>query len=454
MTALALVLLTSACGGGDDDAGGGGDKADCPLDALDSANGPVEIRFWHGMTRANEDALVALTDQFNSSQDKVKVTLVNQTSYEDIQTKYEAGLETGDLPDVVQQQDIFLQKMIDTQTVLPAQACIDAANYDTSDFVERTLKYYEVEGTQWALPFNVSNPVLLYNRKAFVTAGLDPDSPPTTLEELRAAAQAIKDAGFQYGMALKLDAWHLEQFLALQGQEMVNHSNGRESRATEVSFDSAAGEEIFSFLSSMVADGLATTTPREGPGQFDNLLGVGSESWGMTIDSSATLGTVFELLQGGQYPNVEPAIGALPGRTEDGGVLVGGAAIYDTAKDPAKQAAAWEYMTFLTSPESQAAFSAASGYIPVRMSATEMPAIQQRWAEVPGFKVAYDQLVEGAENDATAGAVIGDFRAVRAAIETAENKMFLEDTAPADALADAARDANAAIKDYNDRLGV
>ena len=34
----------------------------CPVDALDSADGPVHITFWHTMTNTLEDALVALTD--------------------------------------------------------------------------------------------------------------------------------------------------------------------------------------------------------------------------------------------------------------------------------------------------------------------------------------------------------------------------------------------------------
>jgi len=197
LVAAAVALLASACGGGDDDGGGpvgGGDLPDCPVDALDSASsdGPVDITFWHTMTRANEETLVQLTDSFNESQDRVHVNLVNNTSYEDQQEKYRQALGTGELPDLVQHQEIYLQQMIDSQSALPVQSCIDATDYDTSDFVERTLRYYQVEGVQWALPFNVSNPILLYNRNAFVQAGLDPDRPPETLEELRSAAQALK----------------------------------------------------------------------------------------------------------------------------------------------------------------------------------------------------------------------------------------------------------------------
>ena len=48
------------------------DLPPCPVDALDGADGPVEITFWHAMRRPTEDALVALTDAYNASQDKVR----------------------------------------------------------------------------------------------------------------------------------------------------------------------------------------------------------------------------------------------------------------------------------------------------------------------------------------------------------------------------------------------
>ena len=100
---------------------------------------------WHSMPRANEETLQALTDKFNSSQSDVKVTLVNQVSYDDTFTKYKAGLASGDLPDVVQLQGSDQQQMIDTQTALPASACAKADKYSFSDFLPRVLSYFTVE---------------------------------------------------------------------------------------------------------------------------------------------------------------------------------------------------------------------------------------------------------------------------------------------------------------------
>jgi sn-glycerol 3-phosphate transport system substrate-binding protein len=453
------MLLVAACGGSDggddsgsDSAGPAGDLPECPLDALDDATQPVEITLWHGLQRELEATLAQLTDRFNASQDRVEVRLVNNAD-QDQHEKFLAGLTTGDIPDVLVHQESYLRQMIDVQAVLPAQSCIDADDHDMGDYLARARAFYEVEGVQWALPFAVTNPVLLYNRAAFSHAGLDPDAPPATLDELRDAAQAVVDAGYDHGIALAREAWHFEELVALQGETYVDHGNGRDERATQVTFDSAAGEEIFGFLAGLVDDGLAVTNPREGPDSINNLLAVGNGDAAMTIVSSSALGSILQVIDSGQYADVEVGIAPLPGATDDGGVVVGGAGLYITATEPAKQAAAWEYMTFLTSTESQATWSAGTGYVPVRASAVDQPAVQQRWDTVPGFRTAYDQLVEGAESTATAGAVYGDAAGVRAAVEDALARMLVDGMPPDEALALAAEEADAAIAAYEERLG-
>jgi len=429
----------------------------CPLDALKkSKSKPVEITYWHAMPGASEETLTRLTEKFNSSQDDVQVALVNQTTYADTLNKFRAGLSTGDLPDLVQIEGTDLQQMIDTQAVLPAQACIKADNYDLSDHLKRVVDYDTFKGTLWPMPFNASNPVLYYNKRAFQAAGLDPNLPPRTLEEVKAAAQKLKDSGAaaQAGFGLKLDPWYFEHWSALGGKTYVNNGNGRKSRASRVTFDNQTGKEIFAFLADMVKSGLAKTNPADGPQQADNLLGVGNGNFGMTIDTSANLGTIGQVLRNGEYPNVELGVAPMPAPKGKGGVFVGGAANYISKKSSSeKQAAAWQFAKFLNEPEAQAEWSAGTGYIPIRKSAADLPPVQERWAEVPGFKVAYDQLVGGVSNTATAGPVIGDYEGVRAAVLDAEQQMMFGGMSPSAALKLAKEQANAKIEEYNARVG-
>ena len=174
---------------------GAANSTSCPLAALKKASKPVEIVMWHSMNRALGETLQKLVDEFNASQTDVKVNLINQIDYAQTFTKYKAGLSTGDLPDIVQLQETEQQQMIDTQTVLPAGVCAKADTFTFADFLPRVISYFTVEGKQYAMPFNTSGPVLYYNKKAFTAAGLDPNSPPKTLDEVRAAAEKLKANG-------------------------------------------------------------------------------------------------------------------------------------------------------------------------------------------------------------------------------------------------------------------
>jgi sn-glycerol 3-phosphate transport system substrate-binding protein len=428
----------------------------CPLTALKKAKKPVEITMWHSMPRANGDTLRALTDTFNASQSDVKVNLVDQVTYEDTFTKYKAGLSTGDLPDIVQLQGEDQQQMIDTRTVLPASACAKADKYSFSDFLPRVVSFYTVGGTIYAMPFNTSGPVLFYNKNAFRKAGLDPEKPPTTFDEVRAAAEKLKSSGAvtNAGLGLKVDPGYFQQWNALAGRIFVNNSNGRKARATKAVFNNASGLEIFTWMSDMVKDGLAATNPQQGPSAFDNLFGIGNGNYAMSIDTSAALGTIETLLAAGQYPDLELGVGPMPGPRGNGAVSVQGGELFMVNKSaPEKQAAAWQYLKFLDKPESQVTWAVGTGYIPIVKQAAASQQIRDLWAKSPGYKVAYDQLLNGRTNAATTGAVIGPAPAVADIVRDAENSMFLEGTKPAQALKDALTKTTAAIADYNQRIG-
>jgi sn-glycerol 3-phosphate transport system substrate-binding protein len=430
----------------------------CPVSALKKATKPVEITMWHSMPQENETTLQAITDEFNSSQADVKVNLVNQVSYDDTFTKYKAGLASGELPDLVQLQETEQQQMIDTQSIVASGACAKADKYSFSDFLPRVVSYFTVDGEMYAMPFNTSGPVLFYNKKAFTAAGLDPDQPPSTLDEVRSAAEKLKASGAVSGapFGLKLEPGFVEHWLALSSKLFVNNSNGRKGRATESELNSATGRQIFSWLSGMVADGLAETNPAEGSDQFNNLLGIGNGNHAMAIDTSASLGTVKTLLDSGAYPDVDLGVAPMPGLvTGKGGVLVSGGSLYIVKQSSAaRQAAAWQFAKYLNDPETQATWAVGTGYVPIRESAADSKVMTDYWAANPEFKVAYDQLLNGPTNSATAGSVIGNYLEVRDAVRDGENSMFLEGTAPNAALKSAASTATNEIDDYNGRVGV
>jgi sn-glycerol 3-phosphate transport system substrate-binding protein len=426
----------------------------CNLKTLANHKGLVQITFWESASEANLTTLQGITSAFNSSQTKVHVTLVTQTGYDDTWQKYLAGLSNGQLPDVVQLEDQRTQAAIDTGSFLPVQSCMNAAKYSTSDYLPRPLAYWKVNGVQWALPFAVSAPILYYNQNAFTKAGLNPNNPPATLPEMVSDAKALKASGS--GMGLVLDPWHLETWLATANQLFVNNKNGRTARATQSAFNTKAAVSIFSQLNTLVRSGYATTNPSTGPDEFDNLLGIGSGKYGMTIETSAALGTVTQLLGSGKYANVKLGISAFPVYSSlvQGGVEPGGSGVYISNKVPAlQQAASWQFISYLMNTQSQATWAAGTGYIPVRKSSAQTATVQHLWATNPGYKVAYNEINSGVNSAATSGSVIGPYADVRTDVLNAEISMYTQGVRPAAAVKSAAQNVNTTISNYNSRLG-
>lgn len=427
----------------------------CPVKALRQGDA-VEITFWHQMTAENEVVLQDLVAAFEAEHPDISVDLVNQTTYVDLFEKYTAGLQTGDLPDLGQFEDTTIQQLVDSQSTVPLASCMKADKYSLKDFLPRALAFYTTQGTLRSMPFNISNPVLFFNRTAVAAAGIDPDVPPETFEQLREYSQKVVDAGSaRHGMALHVEPYVNEFLFAKSGLEYVNNSNGRKARATKSVLASKGGVKIWTWWRDMVESELAVNTGAT-PGSTDHLFALGTGDAAMTFEASAALGPAYAVLSSGQFPGVELGVWPLPALEPGGGVPVGDGSLWiPKASSPPKRAAAWELVKFLADPMQVAALSVGSqgGYIPTRRSALEDPALEALWAERPFLQVPYDQLATGPDNATTAGPVIGDYQGVRDAVRDAFVRMLTQGLAPRVAIREAQDQATAAIREYNGRVG-
>lgn len=457
------VWIAAACGGGSGEStstttGNGTppavDPAECGLEELAAAEQPVEITFWHTMARTNKDWLEAVVEDFNATQSTVHVKLIDIPSYPEALTKYRAGLSSGDLPDLVQLEETAVQVMLDSQSTVPLQACVDAVDFDVSKFLPRALAYYSDGDVLAAMPWAISNPVLIYDTAKFEAAGLDPTKPPRTLAEVREYAQQIVDSGAaDHGIALRVEPYVFEFLLAKSGGLYVNNGNGQSERATAAAFAGEEGTAIWEWWNAMVDDGLALNAGGQ-PNNFDHMLAVGTGDAAMAFEASGVLGIVRSVLESGQYPGVKIATAPLPALAEGGGVPVGDGALWiPNASDPAERGAAWTFVEYLSSAEQQAALAVAGGYAPVREDATAQAALVAKWEQEPIFRAGYDQLVSGPSSEATVGSRVGDYQGVRDAVKAGLSAM-LEGTDPKTAIDDAESRATDAIEAYNESLGV
>src|SRR5690606_34978764 len=131
--------------------------------------------------------------------------------------------------------------------------------------------------------------------------------------------------------------------------------NGRAAPATEVLIDGPVGERLLGELQGLARDGLLVNVGDNASGT-DAFLKMAdpNATAAMTIGSSASLGTVISVLGGGLIPGLTPGdvgVGPLPSFSGVPSAVVGGAANYVVAGDDLATAAAWDYVTYLVSPQ-------------------------------------------------------------------------------------------------------
>lgn len=420
----------------------------CPSEPPSEA---VTLDLWHAMPVELGEALVALTERYNASQDLVTVVPVFQGSYDDTLDTYLTALRGGERPALIQLEETSTQLAIDADSFVPVQACVEATDYSLDDYIERTVTSFSVDEVLWPMPFNISNPILYANAGMLAAAGVT--ELPATLAELRAAAQQVVDAGIApAGITLISSPWHIEQWFGLADAPFADGDNGRSERAEGLLIDTPLGLEIFTWMRDMVADGLATYVGSGDNNEHLIALAVGQAA--MTINTTAALRSVKI---GAATFGVEVAAGPMPSvGPVAGGALVGGGALWlDASTTPAERAGAWDFLTWLTAPEQMAEWHINTGYIPVRLSALESADVRALWADEPEFSIATRQLLDGAETVATAGPVVGNHSQVRTrALVPALERMLLQGLDPAVALTEAQTEADRIIADYTRRLGL
>ena len=449
-----LALALGACGGEKAQDKGGATGGPEPT----AVAGPVNIDFWHSEPAANEAALKALVDRFNSSQDEVKVRLLYQGSNVDIILKLLNSLRSGDVPALVELKEVDFQVMVDSGAVTPVQKFIDAEGYDLSDFDKRAIDCYTADDKLYSMPLPAAVPMLFYNKVPFKEVGLDPEKPPLTLDDVRGYSEKlfkVDGSGnvVRSGIALDVTSWYLENILAEHGDLYVNNNNGRDGRATEAVFNGPTGQAFFRWWGEMIDEGWAFNAGRN-PTGADALMALASGRAAMTVASSAALRTVLNVLEAG-VQGLELGVGPFPGVAGGAGKPgIAGPSLWIMSQRPeAEQQAAWKVIRWLSEPEQQAEFFAASGYLPVRLSAYNLEPARQLLEKYPMYQVPVGLFVGVPSTPATQGPRIGPFAQVREIVAQGIEEMVVGGKDPVQALDDAADRATKEIQDYNSRVG-
>lgn len=405
---------------------------------------PVKVVWWHSMSGELGTVADKLISDFNAAHQDIQVEGVFQGTYDESLNKLKASLGSKSGPTMIQVYEIGSRFMMDTKAIRPVQDFMDAEQYDISSLEPNIKNYYTFDNKLYSMPFNSSNPILYYNKDAFKAAGLDPENPPKTYEEVAQAAKALTK-GSQTGASFAIYGWFMEQFLANQGVELLNNGNGRTSPATASQVNDPAGVKTLEWWKQMLDDKSVLNLGRK---TDDTKKAFAAGQIAMTLDSTASLRGIVSAAEG----KFEVGTGFLPKPADggDGGVIIGGASLWlMNNKSEEEQQAAWEFMKYLAEPQTQAYWHVNTGYFPVTTKAYEEDLVKENLEKYPQFQTAVDQLHQTTANLATQGAVMGVFPEARQLTETAIEEVLNGQKTPQEALDKAASEISAKIETYN-----
>lgn len=143
----------------------------------DGGSEKTTVTFWHTWSGSEADALQAVVDDFNNSQDNIEVEVLSSQTEDKMLT----AIPSGDGPDLVYTADTTCSKWAQAGMLSPVDDYIASTGMDTSNIYNSVYQLGTYGDTQYGIPYTMDSYMLFYNKAILDELGVEP---PTTLEEM------------------------------------------------------------------------------------------------------------------------------------------------------------------------------------------------------------------------------------------------------------------------------
>lgn len=378
---LGMAMMLSACGG--ESGGGAATNASAGSANTGNASGEkIQIKYWYAFGEKIEEAKQELVKRFNESQDKIEVVAEYQGNYDDLHAKVQAAFAAGDAP-AVTDLEIASTGTFARYGMLQELAPFaekDKEQLKIDDFNPGLMGNAYVDGKLYGLPFMRSTPIMYMNVSLLEKAGLDPAG-PKTWAEFEEYGRVLKEKGIT-AMTMPVDIWFYEGLVAQSGGQVLAE-DGKSGL-----FNTPEAVEPVEFWKKLASEGLIKIPVGDEAGATADKDWANQTS-AFKFGSTAGVAGAIDISKGN---NFEFDTAFMPAN-KSYGVPTGGCQLVMTSKlSEEEQAAAWEFIKFMTTTESTIYQSKHVGYLPTRLSALETEEMKSLYKEYPQYKVAVDQL--------------------------------------------------------------
>lgn len=322
---------------------------------------------WWSPNFHSERAAV-LVERFHELNPDIRINL-EVTVADGLQNRILVALRSGTGPDLIDVANGWNVPFALTDGLYALDDRIASSGMPLEDFLQPALGTATVDGKLYGLPFRVEAHALIYNRDAYREAGLDPDAPPQTWDELIEVSKALTRANatgqmqYGYGLAGGGEVGNLLfrslPFIWMNGGDMLSADQ------TRAAINSPEAIEAVEFYVHMLTeDGVAPPSTLQNDGAALRRLFIA--------------GTVAQY-QSGQFdlpairrenPDIDVAAAMLPHpEGKETAAILGGWnwVIPDASRN---KDAAWRLLEFLAQPENMGYYT---DTFPARLSGMDLP---------------------------------------------------------------------------------
>ena len=221
---LSVALLACGCGNDGDDGAKTGK----------TESGKTEVILWHTWGTKNAAHVQTLADEFNESQDKYEVTLINQASAGMIRQKM-AALTPEEYPAIFCGTPTATCYYDSVSYVKPLQDYLDKDEDNWEEKIYSSIKsaYSNLDGDMIGSPFGVSSAGYFVNIDMIKQAGYTLEDVTSFEKMVNIATDVYKKGIAKYGISYSTTGVELINTMTLQGIDMVDAGNGYKGDATK-----------------------------------------------------------------------------------------------------------------------------------------------------------------------------------------------------------------------------
>ncbi|MFW6262718.1 MAG: ABC transporter substrate-binding protein [Thermotogota bacterium] len=163
-----------------------------------------------------DDYMNDVNRSFEEANPGVEVEWVD-VAYDAGLQKLQAAIAAGTAPDVVNMNTIWTIDLVALEALTPLDEYL--SEVDKYRYWPQLLAGNTIDGQLYSIPWYASPQILIYNREIFEEAGLDPDNPPRTWEEMLEISRIIKEKTGKYGFEPTISGF---EDLMLEGIQLVS----------------------------------------------------------------------------------------------------------------------------------------------------------------------------------------------------------------------------------------